>query len=35
MKYYDAILGPPENSHRIFGTAPIVEKEQTVYIILR
>ena len=28
-------LGPPENSHRIFGTAPIVEKEQTIHIILK
>lgn len=28
-------LGPPENSHRIFGTAPVVEKEQTVHIVLK
>lgn len=28
-------LGPPENSQRIFGTAPMVEKEQTVHIILK
>lgn len=28
-------LRPPENSHRIFGTAPIVEQEQTVHIILK
>lgn len=28
-------LGPPENSHRIFGSAPVVEEEHTVHIILK
>lgn len=28
-------LGPPENSHRIHGTAPEVEKEETIHIILK
>jgi hypothetical protein len=28
-------LGPPENSHRIFGTAPKVVKEETMHIILK
>ena len=28
-------LGPPENSHGIYGTAPEVEKEETIHIILK
>ncbi len=28
-------LGPPENAHRIHGTAPEVEKEESIHIILR
>ncbi|MBN2357025.1 DUF1593 domain-containing protein [candidate division KSB1 bacterium] len=28
-------LGPPENSHRIYGTAPKVKKEETAHFILR
>ncbi len=28
-------LGPPENSHNISGTAPEVEKEETIHIILK
>ncbi|MFC2137398.1 nucleoside hydrolase-like domain-containing protein [Bacteroidota bacterium] len=28
-------LGPPENSQRIHGTAPKVEKEETIHIILK
>jgi hypothetical protein len=28
-------LGPPENSQRIHGTAPEVEKEETIHIILK
>lgn len=28
-------LGPPENSHGIYGRAPKVEKEETVHIILK
>jgi len=34
--YKQAIkLGPPENAHAIYGTAPEVEKEETIHIILR
>lgn len=28
-------LGPPENQHHIYGTAPKVEKEETIHIILK
>ncbi len=28
-------LGPPENSHGIHGTAPVVDKKETVHIILK
>ena len=28
-------LGPPENSHGIHATAPEVEKEETIHIILK
>jgi len=28
-------LGPPENSHRIYGTAPEVKKEETAHFILK
>jgi hypothetical protein len=28
-------LGPPENSHGTYGTAPEVEKEETIHIILK
>lgn len=28
-------LEPPENSHRIFGTAPIVDEEQTGHVVLK
>jgi hypothetical protein len=28
-------LGPPENSHLIYGTAPVVGKEETVHIVLK
>ena len=28
-------LGPPENSNRIHGTAPNVEKEETIHIVLK
>ncbi len=31
----DIKLGPPENSQRIFFTAPEVEKEETIHIILK